>query len=122
MALQPHEWDDEAHHTAIATAFDIWFLSHEQGNRVQAHRWQMELQRLTDDARRRRSVAVPAHSSLRPSAPPVQYGTRICRTCEQPFPLRRAWATLCDDCRRAQAKRACLIRAENYRRRREVAV
>lgn len=119
MALPPHEWDDEIHHTAIATCFDVWFLAHEQGNRVQAHRWQTELRRLTDDARQRRPLAIPAPVLPLQSAPVVQYGTRTCRTCDQPFPLHGAWATLCDACRRAQAKRACLIRAENQRRRRE---
>jgi hypothetical protein len=52
--LPPHPWDDDAHRTAILTAFDVWSICYEQGNRMQAHRWHMELTRLTRDAERRR--------------------------------------------------------------------
>jgi hypothetical protein len=62
--LPPHEWDDEAHRTAIHTAFDLWLSyywkavhgtpSKRAGARREAWRWQVELSRLCEDAARRR--------------------------------------------------------------------
>jgi hypothetical protein len=54
--LPPHPWDDDVHRTAIHTAFDVWFVFHESGDRQSAARWKRRLRVLTTDAKRRALV------------------------------------------------------------------
>jgi hypothetical protein len=66
--LPPHDWDDEAHRTAIHTAFDLWFdyywksvhgsPTRRAHARREAWRWQVELQRLSGEASQRRAASV----------------------------------------------------------------
>lgn len=51
--LPAHDWDDPAHRTAIHTAFELWSLCWESGDRRQAARWKQQLKHLTNDAQRR---------------------------------------------------------------------
>ena len=48
--LPPHDWDTAANRTAIHTAFELWSMCWEQGDRRQAARWKRQLKALTDDA------------------------------------------------------------------------
>jgi hypothetical protein len=54
--LPPHDWDDDEHRAAIYHAFDTWFRCYMTNSKVQAHRWQMELTRLTNAAKVRKAM------------------------------------------------------------------